>query len=273
MSRPDWTLELIRRAFPRDMRLMAVTRLPGVGRLVERLLFEGDHLVCLPRDNTVAVERNLEEPDQMALPTRLIDTLVDRADHHFIMDFCICRRSNPCRNYPVELGCLFMGSATLDINPDWGRHVSRDQAKAHIRECQKQGLVHFVGKSKLDTVWLGAGPEAALFTICNCCPCCCITRGVPYAARRFTEKLHRAPGITVTVTEDCVGCGACTEGLCVARAISLENGTAVISDACLGCGRCAEACPANAIRVDLDEEAFFESSLARLCGIVDVFGG
>ncbi|MBU2490173.1 MAG: 4Fe-4S binding protein [Proteobacteria bacterium] len=272
MARPDWLLGFIRKTFPRDMRKLRFTRLPVAGRMVERMFFEGDRLVCLPRDATIQVDREVADPGQMVLPTALVDHVIDRFDFHFLMNFCICRDSMECRDYPPHLGCLFMGEAARGINENWGRPVTREEAKAHIRTCQEKGLIHFVGKSKLDTLWLGVGPGENLFTVCNCCPCCCITRAIPHMPLRLSEKIVRAPGVTVTVTDECVGCGACAaDGLCIAGAVRVPDGRAVISDAdCRGCGRCAEACPQGAIQVTVDPERFLAESLDQLAAVVHI---
>ena len=270
MARPEKTLDFIKKTFPRDAKKGAwLTKTPGIGRLIEYLLFEGDKLICLPRDKVVQIGKPVEEQGQMALPSQLVDHFIDLASYHVVMNFCICRRSMPCKDYPIDLGCLFMGDAAKDINPTWGRHVTKEEAKAHIRKCQDAGLIHFIGRSKLDTVWLGIGPGHKLLTVCNCCPCCCITRGLPYMADRFTEKLIKAPGVTLKVTDDCVGCGACTK-VCVAQAISLVEGKAVMSGACVGCGRCADKCPKNAIELVVDQARFMEESKAAIAPLVDI---
>ncbi len=271
MARPDWLLGFIRKTFPRDMGKMRFTRLPLAGRVVERLFFEGDHLVCLPRDATIRVDKEVTDPGQMVLPTALVDHLIDRFDFHFLMNFCICRDSMGCKDYPAHLGCLFMGEAARGINENWGRPVTVAEAKAHVRTCQEKGLIHFVGKSKLDTLWLGVGPGERLFTVCNCCPCCCITRAIPHIPERLSEKMVRAPGVSVTVTDECVGCGTCeTDGLCIARAIHVAGGRAQISETdCRGCGRCAEACPQDAIRVSVDPDRFMAESMGQLASLVE----
>ena len=78
------------------------------------------------------------------------------------------------------------------------------------------------------------------------------------------------PGVTVTVKERCVGCGACTEDVCFADAIRLYNGRAVIGDACRGCGRCVEVCPEGAIELSLDGWDSVDKSIRRVSRLVDV---
>jgi Fe-S-cluster-containing hydrogenase component 2 len=67
------------------------------------------------------------------------------------------------------------------------------------------------------------------------------------------------PGLTVTVTDRCIGCGTCTQGVCFVDAIQLENGRAVISDECRGCGRCANICSQQAIEIDVPDTSVSKS--------------
>ncbi|MBI9076574.1 MAG: 4Fe-4S binding protein [Desulfatibacillum sp.] len=272
MSRSRWMLTLVDKTFPRDMRWAWLTKVPGLRQIIEFMFFQGDHLIILPRNKTVAVGQEVDQPGQMALPTELADQLIDSMDYHVIMNFCLCRTYMPCHDYPRDLGCIFMGEAARGINPEWGRAVSKAEAKEHIQKCEEAGLVHVVGKSKLDTVWLGIGPGEKLLTICNCCPCCCITRIIPHSHKIFGEKLVRAPGVEVFVREDdCVGCGTCTENMCIMGAISMEDGKAAIDqDACRGCGRCVEACPADAISLTIDSKFFMEESVRQIGAIVSM---
>jgi ferredoxin len=186
------------------------------------------------------------------------------------MDRCICRDSEQCQDYPIDLGCLFLGEAVLDINPKLGRLVSKEEALAHVQRCREAGLVHLIGRNKLDVVWLGAHPGHKLLTICNCCPCCCLWRVLPHVTDGFGGKVHRMPGVTVRVTERCVGCGACTQDVCFVDAIHLENGRAVHSDACRGCGRCVQACPEGAIEVVVEDSQFINETIERISSLVDV---
>jgi len=53
--------------------------------------------------------------------------------------------------------------------------------------------------------------------------------------------------MTMKVTDECIGCGACT-AVCPFGAIELKNDKAVMTDACTSCGACVETCPVGAIK-------------------------
>ena len=199
-----------------------------------------------------------------------VEHFIEKASYRCIMNFCICRDSMGCRDYPQDLGCIFLGEAARGIHPELVREVSRKEALEFARRCREAGLVHSVGRSKLDTVWLEIGPGDKLFTICNCCPCCCITRGLAYSHPLLGEKYSRMPGVKVTVTERCEGCGTCTEDVCIFHAIKMEGDQAVISDDCRGCGRCVSACPNDAIEVIIEDDQFVQHTIDRLSQKVDV---
>jgi ferredoxin len=130
--------------------------------------------------------------------------------------------------------------------------------------------VHLIGRNKLDTVWLGIGPSDRLMTICNCCPCCCLWRMLPQIDPAIGSKVSRLPGVSVTVTDRCAGCGTCAGGICFVDAIRLQEGRAMISDACRGCGRCVEVCPTGAIELTVEDLGFVDAAIARLTPLVDV---
>ncbi|MGD2145741.1 MAG: 4Fe-4S binding protein, partial [Anaerolineae bacterium] len=260
-------------SFPGRFLAARATNIPILGRLADRMLFDGDDLVFLPQDRilqSIAVDEGIERPGEIVLPSQVVEHFVNRANVHWIMDFCICRAAEGCRDYPMELGCLFLGEAALGINPELGCLVTREEALEHVARCREAGLIHLVGRNKLDTVWLGVGPGRKLLTICNCCPCCCLWRILPYLTPRIADKVARLPGVTVTVNDRCVGCGTCTEGVCFADAISLKHGQAVIDAACRGCGRCVDVCPQRAIELSIDDGLHLRRTISRIAGLVDV---
>ena len=152
MSRPTWLVALIRAGFPGRFMLAGLTRWPVVGKALEQWLFAGDDMIILPADRVVRVGKDVDVPEQSVLPSVLVERFINEANYHWIMDNCICRQAAHCADYPVGLGCLFLGQAVLGINPKLGRRVSREEALEHTRKCREAGLVHLIGRNKLDAV-------------------------------------------------------------------------------------------------------------------------
>jgi ferredoxin len=272
MSRPLWFVTLLKRAFPARFLAARATRVPLVGHLIHHELFRGDDLIYLPSDRVIQVHESVELPVQTVLPSEVVDHFILAASVHWVMNRCICRDASGCEDYPIDLGCLFLGAAANGINPQLGRRVSQEEALDHVGRCREAGLVHLIGRNRLDTVWLGVGPGERLLTICNCCPCCCLWRMLPHTSPQISDTVARMPGVTVTVTERCVGCGACIESGCFVDAIRLVNGRAVISEDCRGCGRCVSACPNGAIELSIAGGWAVHSAVDRIAALVDVSG-
>jgi ferredoxin len=270
VARPIWFVNLVKKYFPSRFSLAKLTRVPVLGRAIDYGLFDGDDIIYLPKDGVIQIDEPLDGPEETVLPSQLVDHFIGEANYHWVMDFCICRDASRCESYPTDLGCLFLGEAVLDINPEFGRLVTREEALAHARRCREAGLVHLVGRNKLDSVWLGAHPGHKLLTVCNCCPCCCLWKMLPDLDPSIGRKVQKMPSVTVAVTEDCVGCGLCAEGVCFVDAIHMDGELAVIGEACRGCGRCTEVCPVEAIELSLDEELFLRESIERLSPLVEL---
>ncbi len=271
MSTPVWFVKLLQKVYPARFALAKATHIRPIGRITDRLLFHGDDIVYLPKDRVVLeVNAPLESPDSVVLPSQVVDHFIRQARVHWIMNFCICRVSEKCKDYPIEYGCLFLGEAALGINPKLGRRVSQDEALDYVRRCREAGLVHLIGRNKLDTVWLNIGPGSKLLTICNCCPCCCLWRILPHLTPEIGNKVVRMPGVQVAVSDRCVGCGACAEGVCFVDAIRMVDGRAVIGVGCRGCGRCVEVCPAQAIDLTITDPTFVQQAIQRITPLVDL---
>jgi ferredoxin len=270
MSRPIWFVQLLKRAFPNRYLVAKATRVPLLGRILDHWLFAGDDLFFMPSARAIQINENLSAPRDIVLPSEVVEHFIQQANVHWIMDNCICRQGDRCESYPVNLGCLFLGEAALGINPQLGRRVTMDQALEHLERCRAAGLIHLIGRNKLDTVWLGVGPGENLLTICNCCPCCCLWRVIPDIAPHIGSKITRMPGISVAISDQCTGCGICTEDVCFVDALHLVDGRASIADRCKGCGRCAIACPENAIEVTIQFDGVGLAAIPRISRVVDV---
>ena len=135
MARPLWFVELIKKTFPNRGMIAKLTKVPIVGRIVDKMLFEGDDIIYLPKDGpfkkVISIGKSIDTSVETALPSRIVEEFIEKANHHWIMNFCICRDSSNCKDYPIELGCLFLGEAVHNINPELGRLVTKEEALEH----------------------------------------------------------------------------------------------------------------------------------------------
>jgi ferredoxin len=270
MSRPRWFVGAIKMAFPGRFLAARATKMLLLGKMLDRWFFEEDHLIYLPKDRVIEINASIDLPGEMVLPSQIVEHFIEQAHTHWIMNTCICRDGSHCKDYPIDLGCLFLGEAAAGINPKLGRPVTKEEALEHERRCREAGLVHMIGRNKLDTVWLGVGPGDRLLTICNCCPCCCLWTMLPDLAPEIGAKVTRMPGVTLAVSSRCVGCGTCTQGICFVNAISLNGDRADIGEACRGCGRCVEVCPQGAIELSVEHGQFVQASVKRISPLVNL---
>jgi ferredoxin len=272
MPRSRFFIWLLKKGFPLRSVFARFTKVPLLGRMMDYMLFHEDDILYLPKDEvtTIKINQQIEQNGSMVIPSKVIDYFIEKANYHWIMDWCICRSASSCKHYPIELGCLFLGEAAMKIDPKLGREVSKEEALRHIRECQEAGLVHLIGRNKLDTFWLKVGPSHKLLTICNCCDCCCLWRILPHVSSKISSKVNKMPGVVISVEEEeCIGCGTCKE-VCFVKAIEIKDQKSVISDACRGCGRCVASCPQNAMTLTIDSIKDLDNSIEKIEALVDV---
>lgn len=270
MARPAWFIQLLKVVFPARSLIARLTQIPAIDKFIEHWLFESDDSIYLPMNEVIQINHAIQPSDEVVLPSRVVEHFIDSANVLWIMNNCICREANQCQNYPIDLGCLFLGEAAQGINPKLGRPVSKAEAHQHVERCRQAGLIHLIGRIKLDAVWLGVQPPTKLLTICHCCPCCCLWGVLPHMTSRMRAKIRPMPGIQVMVNHCCVGCGVCVEGVCFVDAISMVDGYAHINDRCLGCGRCITVCPEWAIELSILDSCFIHETVARISTLVDL---
>jgi NAD-dependent dihydropyrimidine dehydrogenase PreA subunit len=233
---------------------------------------EGNTDVAIQEDVLVQVQQDIEQPPSITMPSTVIRQFIQEANYIFLMEKCLCRDNMQCKDYPIELGCIFMGEAVKGINPKLGHMATKEEAIKRIDLAAEHGLIHLVGKNKIDTQWMGVHPGGRLLTVCNCCPCCCLYKVLPDLHEDIASKVEKMPGIEVGVNADiCVGCGKCTEPeVCMTHNLSVVDGKAVMGDNCVGCGRCYEVCPVGAIEIDIQNEDYINETIRRLKAKVDV---
>jgi len=227
-----------------------------------------DGVVVLPKRGVIEVGADITKQDTV-LPPQVLDYFIEKSNYRAIMNYCYCRDANECKDYPRDLGCLFLGEAARGIHPDMGRAATKEEAREHIRKCRESGMIHIAGKFWGDSLWLGVQPHEKLFTICNCCPCCCVTMVTPFVHPELTGIMHKLPGVNTVVGAECIGCGKCL-GACIYGGVKLEGKQAFITEACRACGRCVEVCPQKALRITIDDPDYVQKAIAFLEPRVDL---
>jgi ferredoxin len=262
---------LLEKLFPYRFLAAKITTIPLMKHIINKMFFDRTNMTVLPKESVIEVKlkKSIAPPNNIVLPSQVVEYFIRKANYRFIMKFCLCREAMNCKNHPIELGCLFLGEAARGINPEFGREATIEEALAHVQKCRSQGLIHLIGRDKFDETWLGVGSDGTLLTICNCCSCCCLWKMLSNLDPKIRSKVKRMPGVKVTVTENCTGCGTCMQH-CFIQAITIQNGKAIIDADCKGCGRCAERCPNNAIQVTFNDNQFIQKTINCIESSVDV---
>jgi ferredoxin len=220
--------------------------------------------------STIPINKDIEGAEGIALPEEVLDRLIDISNYRVILDGCACRNIYGCETYPQDIGCIFMGESAKKIPKDYSREASVDEAKAHVRKALAAGLVPIVGEARADHDLLRIPFEGTLLTTCFCCECCCLSRAFRHGPVGTVDGImHPVEGLSVEVTEECVGCGTCVKS-CFIEAIQVRAGRAVIDDYCRICGRCAAACPHDAIKLTLDNPHAVDDVVNRVLAKVDL---
>jgi ferredoxin len=278
----DFSILIIKNTFKtRFLLAKACKKVPPLAGMVNKLFFEGDDLLVLPRDGTINSSHKIEEieinkdidvsQEDTVLPSQILKEMIMNSKYHFIMNSCICRVCSDCNDYPHNLGCLFLGKGSKKISPKLGKPVTPQEAMEHVDKCQKAGLVHIVGRNKLDSFWLNTGPKEDLLTICNCCPCCCLWKMAPDLPENMGKSFAPMIGARIKFNQDlCIGCGKCGDNICFVDAITMENEKAVIDiEKCRCCGRCVEVCSKGVFNMEIDPNSV-ENSIEHIKKLVDV---
>ena len=239
---------------------------PLVGRLAGYVLNDKHYDVTF-----IPINQEIDDAGTTVLPKQVVYDIVERAANRVILPICLCRVGCRCEDYPMEIGCIFLGEASRQIHPSIGKSVSVEEAKAHLDRGMAAGLIPQVGRVDPDPLMLGIKDRYHFLTLCLCCTCCCIAmRNMPRWSPRVKERMHALEGLNIEVTDECNGCQKCVKA-CFADAIVMENERAIITEDCKGCGICASTCPQDAIDITVsDADRMLREAFRRIESYSDI---
>jgi len=200
-----------------------------------------------PITRVLPVEEEIEDiPVDKILPHEEASRIVDKSDDIALVH-CYCRHEkdlleHSCTVTDERLNCFLLGkSAQFAIKHNFGKPVSKSEAKVIINKASDEGLVHKAFHIHLK-------PELDEEAICNCCKCCC---GIFSLFWRGITPYHCYTSYLAEVDDDnCIGCGTCVEK-CPMEAIELKDSIANIDESrCIGCGVCVHHCPEEAMKLE-----------------------
>ncbi len=253
MNRKNWDLYV--RLFPFVERMPRYFTKPVLGPLLKKLGAVNDLENNFSQGYVVPLNRSLDyrkDSRNVVLPQTMVRRLITGSSYRVIMNKCFCRDGRKCREYPVDLGCIFLGEGARKLVTNGiAREVTVKEALGQLKKAGDMGLVAMCLWMEMEAFGLGLNEDEhnQFLEICLCCPCCCL--GLqnfkmmgPDVMRRFQSIGWRAAS-----RDGCVGCGACVS-VCPVGAIEVGADSISVSEACLGCGICAAKCPKGSIGMD-----------------------
>jgi len=230
--------------------------IPVLGPLLKKLVFMDQPDKKFTQSYTFNLNHNLDEADKnqnVVLPIDLIRKAIEDSEFRAIMDKCLCRSGNKCKNFDSGLGCIFLGrGAVSTVRNGIAREATVEDALAHLEKAANLGLAGMSMWIELENYVWGIKEEDRhrWLEICFCCTCCCLALSNIKKMPPDIQQRFKAMGWKATCTSGCNGCGIC-ETSCPMGAISLIDNSVSISDICLGCGICSFKCPEEAIEMKM----------------------
>lgn len=215
---------------------------------------------------SIPIHVNVESPESVTLPMKLVERLVTEIEEVFLMDECHCAGVKNRESPRLNVGCMAFGPSIARIHPSHGRWINTREAVNHVRKAAEYGLVANIAHVWVDAFAFQLTKFHRLLFMCLCDDDQCIYRS--FMKRRgpsLDQTYKKLPGLSVDVDaskcSQCETCGA----KCFVSAITIQGASAVIGDDCTGCGICVEHCPEKAISLTMDnEEEMFQQLLDRV---------
>ena len=236
ISFADISIFIVNYIFNWRFRIAKLTKQSKIIRkIIDKGLFEDDDVTVIP--NTIKINKTIEAEKSEFIPTDILKEVIEKIDDIVIMNSCLCRTSNNCKDYPQDIGCIFLGPTSRKIPQNLCHKASKKEARDHVDKADAAGLSHIIGRNKIDSIWMNVKPKEGLLTICHCCPCCCLWKVIPQLDDKISDKMHKLDGVEIAIDNSkCIDCMKCLNEICMSEAISFkDNAIQINQNKCRGC--------------------------------------
>ena len=202
--------------------------------------------------STVIPINTVLESEYKISSTEEIISIIERLPS-LAIGYCYCRtiRKN-CDN--PKWTCIHVGtaqklSAIGERTPI--KSTTVEEVKDLLYEADNRGLVHQL---------ITAPNKDYFYTICNCCPCCCVMLN---SVNRLNKAsiVSNSNFVILHDVKECTHCGECVKRCYFDALITVDNRTICYEENCVGCGLCISKCEFNAIK--LIERNKFSREISR----------
>ncbi len=197
-----------------------------------------------------------EAQQRVIVPMDLVKEAIANAKYIGGMKQCLCRAGNKCKDYPIDLACLFLNlGGKVVVDHGMAEELTVEEAFARVDRAAELGLAcQSLWVQVEQLIWGFKNDQMDSFLeICFCCPCCCVGLNLSKNALPDIKDGFHPSGWTAVVNHDaCTGCKHCLDDYCPQDAIhyrSSDGKMVVNQERCIGCGYCRARCPEGAIKI------------------------
>ena len=185
----------------------------------------------------IPVEEEVQDDTQVESYEK-VSEIIESSTRFAVAD-CICRKEAQMFGHGCDKlleGCMmFDMAAEYYIENEFGREISKEEAKQILAKAEEDGLVHHSSNHLGKKIF-----------ICNCCGCCC--KALAHINKHGNpDAIARSNYYAVIDADECNACEVCIDR-CQVDAIQLVDDVAEVDrDACIGCALCVSSCPTEGI--------------------------
>ena len=185
----------------------------------------------------VPVEEEVRDDSEVETYEK-VSEIIENSTRFAVAD-CICRKEAEMFGHVCDKlmeGCMmFDMAADYYIENEFGREITKEEARQVLKKAEEDGLVHHSSNHQGQKIF-----------ICNCCGCCCKALA-NITKHNNPDAIAKSNYYAVVEEDECTACEMCLER-CQVGAIEIRDDVAIINkEACIGCGLCVSTCPTEAI--------------------------